>query len=196
MFIQEFHGKVRDKALLDKQMEIWQKEIRPKAKGFLGSTVGVTPDGTMVTVARFESEELAHQNSDMPEQTAWFEKTSKAFDGELTFHDYTDVDTYGDETTNDAHFVQVMQGHAKDMRAMRAMEAEFDDQMSKIRPDIIGTVTGWEPDGSFTTVAYFTSEAEARKNETAMAKDPTFQQYMQQVDGEMKYYDIKEPLFV
>ena len=40
------------------------------AKGFLGSTSGTTADGKFITVARFESEELARQNSDDDRQSA------------------------------------------------------------------------------------------------------------------------------
>jgi hypothetical protein len=195
MFMQEFHGKVKDPELWQRQRDLWNEQLRPKARGYLGSTSGLTPDGMMVTVVRFESEEAARANSEIPEQRAWFEATKEAFDGEITFHDCTEVDTYREGGSNDAHFVQVMEGHTSDPRAMREMEQQFEAEMGKVRPDILGTTTGWEPDGSFVTVAYFTSEAEARKNEQAMADDPRFNEFMRYMDADMKFYDLKEPVF-
>jgi len=195
MFIQEFHGKVKDAELWTRQREVWNEQLRPKAKGFLGSTSGFTPDGTMVTVVRFESEEAARANSELPEQRAWFEETKQAFDGEITFHDCTQVDTYLDGGSDEAGFVQIMEGHSSDPRAMREMEESFESEMGTIRPDILGTTTGWEPDGSFVTVAYFTSEAEARKNEKAMSDDPRFAEFMRYMDDDMTFYDLREPVF-
>jgi hypothetical protein len=196
MFIQEFHGKVRDPALWKRQLEMWNDELRPGAKGFLGSTSGLTPDGEMVSVVRFESEAAARASSERPEQKAWYEATKQAFDGEITFHDCSDVDLYKDGGSDAAGFVQVMEGHAKDPARMREMEQAFDAEMSRVRPDILGSITGWEPDGSFVTIAYFTSESEARKNETKMADDPRFAELMQQMEPDsMTFYDLKEPVF-
>ena len=66
--------------------------------GWLGTTSGVTDDGTFVALARFESPEAAQQNSDRPEQGAWWEQTAALFSGEPEFHDSTtvEVDTPGD----------------------------------------------------------------------------------------------------
>ncbi len=88
-----------------------------------------------------------------------------------------------------------MEGHSSDPKGMREMEDAFESEMGKMRPDILGTTTGWEPDGSFVTVAYFTSESEARKNEKKMADDPRFAEFMMYMDGEMTFYDLKEPVF-
>src|SRR4051812_26222977 len=111
MFIQEFHGKVRDPELWKRQLDVWNAELRPGATGFLGSTSGLTPDGMMVSVVRFASEEAARANSERPEQQAWYEATMQAFDGDITFHDCSDVNTYRDGGSEDAGFVQVMEGH-------------------------------------------------------------------------------------
>ena len=52
---------------------------------------------------------------------------------------------------------------------------------------------GRQPDGSFISVAYFTSEAEARKNEKAMGEDPMMGEYMSHMEGEMTFLDLTEP---
>ena len=82
--------------------------------GWLGSTSGVTDDGRLIALARFESDEAARQNSDRPEQTAWWEQTATLFTDEPVFHNSTsvEVDTPGDPSQ--AGFVQVMQGRSSD----------------------------------------------------------------------------------
>ncbi|MDQ6852479.1 MAG: hypothetical protein M3046_02125, partial [Actinomycetota bacterium] len=92
MFVQVFQGKIRDGDLWARRVEAWRGEIKPKTSGFLGFTSGVTAEGDAITVVRFKSEETARADSDLPEQGAWFEETSKAFDGEVTFHDCREVD--------------------------------------------------------------------------------------------------------
>ena len=47
----------------------------------------MTDDGTLVLLARFESEEAARANSERPEQGEWWAETEKIFDGEPTFKD-------------------------------------------------------------------------------------------------------------
>lgn len=116
-------------------------------------------------------------DSDLPEQGAWWEATSKAFDGDATFHDCRDVDLLFDGGSNDAGFVQVMQGRAKDQDQMRRREKEMEPELRPLRPDLIGGITAWHGDGTFTEVAYFTSEAEARKNEQAMTQSSLNEQF-------------------
>ncbi len=193
MFVQVVQAKVRDADLWAKQAEKWRTEIKPNATGFVGSTSGVTADGDMITVVRFESEEAAKANSDRPEQGAWFEETAKAFDGGATFHDCRDVDVVLDGGSNDAKFVQVMQGRAKDQQRMRNQQREMEPELRKVRPDLMGATMAWHGDGGFTQVAYFASEQEARKNEQAMAQSPVLQQFMSQIDGDMTFYDITKP---
>jgi hypothetical protein len=193
MFVQVFQGKIRDADLWARRVEAWRREIKPKTTGFLGFTSGVTGEGDAITVVRFKSEETARADSDLPEQGAWFEDASKAFDGEITFHDCREVDVLLDGGSNDAGFVQVMQGRAKDQERMRTQEKEMETELRKVRPDLIGGITAWHGDGNFTQVAYFTSEREARKNEQAMAQSPVYDQFMSLIDGDLTFYDLTQP---
>ena len=93
MFIQVFQVQLRDADLWSRRVATWAGDIRPKTTGFLGFTSGVTAEGYMITLARFRSEEAAKVDNDLPEQGAWIEETSKAFDGEVTFHDCREVDS-------------------------------------------------------------------------------------------------------
>ena len=100
--------------MLRRQLELWRREIKPGASGYLGSTGGVTSDGRSITLVRFESEQAARANGERAEQGAWWTETAKAFDGGVTFHDCREVDTILGGGSNDARFVQVMDGRARD----------------------------------------------------------------------------------
>lgn len=195
MFVQVFQGQIADADLWKHQLEKWREEIKPKTSGYLGSTSGVTAGGYQVTMARFESEAEARANSDLPEQGAWFEETAKAFDGDVTFHDCNEVDLVFGGGSDEAGFVQIMQGRAKDQEAMRGRGTEMDAELRRIRPDLLGGVVAWHGDGSFTQASYFTSEKEARDNEQAMASSPIFDQFMSFVDGTPTFYDFTEFTF-
>jgi hypothetical protein len=196
MFVQVFSAKVRDSDMWARQSEKWRKEIRPKTTGFLGFTSGVTADGEMVTVVRFKSAEAAKVDNDLAEQGAWFEETTKAFEGDVTFHDCQEVDEILGGGSDKAGYVQVMQGRAKSQENMRSRGPEMEPALRKIRPDIIGGTLAWHGDGGgFTQVMYFTSAEEARKNEQAMAESSLFHEFMAQIDGDLTFYDLNEPDF-
>ena len=98
MFVQVIQGHVSDAARVRAQLDKWVEEVAPGAVGWLGSTSGVTDDGMLIALARFESDEAARQNSDRPEQTAWWEQAATLFTDEPVFHNSTsvEVDTPGD----------------------------------------------------------------------------------------------------
>jgi hypothetical protein len=193
MFIQVITGRVTDAEALESLLDRWQSEVRPGATGFLGSTGGVTADGRFVTLARFESEEAARANSGRAEQSAWWAEAEKCFDGPVTFHDCTDVDMFRDGGSDDAGFVQVMQGRA-DRQRLRALDERVEAVLPEMRPDLMGSVRAWDGD-LYTEAAYFTSEAEARKGE-AKPPPPELADAMrewQDVMGPVTYYDLPEP---
>jgi hypothetical protein len=195
LFIQVIQGTTKDAEGLLRQLDRWQEEIRPGSTGYLGSTGGVTEDGKVFLLARFESAEAAGANSGRPEQDAWWNETVKYFDGAPSFKDYTDVDVSRDGGSNDAGFVQVMQGRVRDAARVREMEAEFMPQMEALRPDVIGSIRGWNGN-EYTEAIYFTSEADARKGEASMTEtgkdDPGFQEYMSLIES-VDYLDLKDP---
>jgi hypothetical protein len=195
MFIQVFQAQLRDADLWARRVGIWRREIRPKTTGFLGFTSGVTAGGYMVTLARFRSGDSAKVDNDLPEQGAWFEETSKAFDGEVTFHDCREVDSLLDGGSDNAGFVQIMQGRAKDEGHMRRQMSEMEGELRKVRPDLIGATMAWHGDGGFTQAAYFTSESEARKNEKAMAQSAVYEKFISLIDGDLTFFDLVEPDF-
>lgn len=191
MFIQVLKAKAVDPAGLRKQMDRWDDEVRPVAKGVLGTTGGITEDGRLIMLARFESEDLAMQNSDLPEQSAWWEETSQYL-SDPEFINCSTVDTWLDGGSDDAGFVQVIEGTV-DSRddLLKKFEAEG-ESIRQIRPEIFGAMIAWHDDNHFTEAVYFTSEAEARKGEA----DQEAQEKRTEVMGairDLTFYDLKEP---
>jgi hypothetical protein len=195
MFVQVFQAKIKDADLWARRVATWRKEIRPKTTGFLGFTSGVTADGQMITVVRFTSQEAAKVDNDLPVQGAWFEETTKAFDGDVTFHDCAEVDEMFGGGSDAAGFVQVMQGRAKDQARMRTRGKELEPELHKLRPDVLGGTVAWHGDGGFTQVVYFTSQEEARKNEQVMAESQIFEEFMSFIDGDLTFHDLTRPDF-
>lgn len=196
MFVQVIQGRVADAAAMRAQMETWSKDLAPAASGWLGSTAGVTEDGTFIALARFESPEAARQNSERPEQTAWWQETEKLFDGEPEFHDGTEVDVDLPGDPDAAGFVQVMQGRTTDPE--RAREVMNDDSIDfeKHRPDILGSINVQHDGDAWTMALYFTSEEEAREGESK-EPPPEMEAMMKELEslsvGEPSYFDLKDP---
>jgi hypothetical protein len=76
MFVQVIKGQVSDAAEVQAAWNRWLDEIAPGAIGWLGTTAGVTDEGTFVGLARFDSEDAARRNSERPEQEATSGPTS------------------------------------------------------------------------------------------------------------------------
>ena len=196
MFVQVIQGQVADAARMRAQLDKWVAEVAPGSTGWLGSTAGVSDDGTLVALARFESEAAAQHNSDRPEQTAWWTETAELFSDEPQFHNSSavDVDTPGDPSR--AGFVQVMQGRTTNPDRARELMSDDSFDWASFRPDILGSVSVEHDGDAWTMALYFTSEEEAREGEK---KEPPeeIEEMMKEMDtlsvGEPVYLDIREP---
>lgn len=196
MFVQVFQGHVSDAAGFRAQLDKWVEELSPGALGWLGSTAGVTDDGTLVALVRFETEDAAQQNSDRPDQGAWWEETSRLFTDEPEFHNSTSVhvDTPGDP--DQAGFVQVMQGRTSDPDRAHELMVNDPTDWQAFRPEILGSVYVSHEDGAWTMAIYFASEAAAREGEQK-EPPPEMQEIMKEMDeltvGDTVYFDLKDP---
>lgn len=194
MFVQVIKGRTSDAEALRAQFERWRNELKPGAEGFEGSTVGVADDGTFVALARFRDAAAAQRNSARAEQGAWWEATAAHLDGEATFRESSDVDVLFAGCSNDAGFVQVMEGTVKDRDQAQAMETpEMLEQLRSARPDLLGLQRVWFDGGAFVEAAYFTSEADARAGESSAEFSEPQQAYMEQF-GDMTFIDLRNPL--
>lgn len=194
MFVQVIKGHTGDRAGLRGQLERWRNDVRPGAVGFQGSTVGITEDGTFIALARFTDEGAAKENADRPEQAAWWNETVAYFDDEPSFRESSDISMLFEGGSNDAGFVQIMEGSVTDRSRAEAMETpELLDRLRRLRPDLLGGYRVWFPDGSYVEAAYFTSEAEAREGEKSEEFD-TEQETYAEFFGEPTFLDLREPL--
>lgn len=198
MFIQVLQGRVSDVHAIRSRLDVWERDLAPTADGWLGTTAGVTADGEFVAVVRFSDAQAAARNSDRPEQGEWWEETADLIDGEAEFHDYPNTRLFLEGGSDDAGFVQVIQGeYTGSGSPADAMEGE--DELAEMRPDVIGGSYGWDDDGHFTQIVYFTSESAAREGEKAMDDDPEvsrqMEEWMSQVRG-MRFLDLTDPWLV
>ncbi|MDP1806699.1 MAG: hypothetical protein Q8K72_16090 [Acidimicrobiales bacterium] len=195
MFVQVMEGRVGDVEGLRAQVDRWRAELAPGANGFLGTTAGVTGDGNVIALVRFESEEAARANSDRPEQGEWWAATSGLYEGDVTFTDCPDADTFGAGGSDDAGFVQVIKGRA-DRAALASIAAETDEILQRTRPDVLGGIVAWPGDGTFIQTVYFTSEAEARANEKREPATDEEREAWERMSSLMQmdaFIDISEP---
>jgi hypothetical protein len=196
MFVQIIQGTVTDADALQRSVARWRKEIKPGARGYLGSTGGVTPDGRGITMVRFESEADAQANSDRAEQGAWWNEASKAFGDDVTFHNCTEVESILGGGNDSAGFVQVLQGRTNDQAQMRATGRAIQDELHALRPEILGVVVAFHGDGGFSQFLYFRSEEAARAGEKAMGNDSELSQRLRAtIEGDLTFFDLLEPDF-
>lgn len=169
MFVQVFHGPVEGdvRGVFDR----WQRDLAPKAQGFRGGVAGVTDDGELVSVVRFDSEEDARRNSERAEQGEWWAELEAHFTEEPGFAESTDVELFLDGPTTEARFVQVIQGRVADRQAWRSMMSEAEGWLREHRPEVRGGFVAWHDEGRVTEVVYFTDEASAREGERRMDEE-------------------------
>ena len=192
MFIQVIEGRTDDKAGLARQNDRWQADLAPGATGYLGMTGGVADDGTVIFLARFESEAAAKANSERSEQGAWWNETAKFFTGEVTFRDCTDVDIDKVGDLDSARFVQVMQGISTDKARVREIGPTLSSKMADLRPDVLGMVIAWDGD-HFTQVVYFRDEAAAREGEKKMGQAPPELMQVMELAPVSTFIDLSDP---
>ncbi|HEY5858256.1 MAG TPA: hypothetical protein VIW24_30600, partial [Aldersonia sp.] len=132
------------------------------------------------------------------EQGAWWAETERCFDGPVTFMDCPTVTEWMGGGSDDAGFVQIMEGHTSDAKRMHEMLGEGGDRIHEVRPEIIGGLLCTDTGDSYVEAIYFTSESEAREHEKMEVPDdlkPLFEEEMRLL-GEVTYYDLHEPQLV
>lgn len=197
MFVQVITGKTSKAAEVRAALDRWVDELSPGAQGWLGSTAGITGDGRLVALARFENEEAAQRNSERAEQGQWWAEMAKLLDGEATFRNSVGVmpDLRGDP--DQAGFVQIMQGQqGPDPERAEELMNQNPDEWAAFRPEVLGSLGVAHPDNTWTMALYFTSEAEARGGERR-EPPPELKAQMEEMNelsvGEPEYFDLKDP---
>jgi hypothetical protein len=193
MFIQVIQGRCSRHDELRAMGEGWRDEVGADATGWLGGTYGFTDDDLFIGVVRFESRETAMANSARPEQGAWAERMMSLMDGPVEFHDCDDVTLFLDGGSDDAGFVQVIQGQVDEPDRFKAMLADT-TMLHEMRPDIIGGTFALEPDGTFTETIAFRDEASARQGEQ-VEPPPEVREGLEAMLRGARFYDLHHPWF-
>jgi hypothetical protein len=195
MFVQVIQGETANGEQLRAALDRWYGDLAPGADGWLGTTAGVTPEGTFLGLARFQSADAARRNSERPAQTEWWMETAKIFAADVAFHDCDDAFTYLRGGSDDAGFVQVMQYRVDNPDRLRELSDRTAPMMSDFRPEIIGGTVAPHGDGRVTEAVYFTSEAAAREGERkempAQMKELLDQEAASMHD--VTFFDLRQP---
>lgn len=165
MFMQIIQGKVTDPEAARRLLEQWQSDLQSGARGWLGGTYGVTDDGMLVACVRFADAAAAQANSLRPEQGMWWQEMEKCFAGPVTFHDCDDVRLLMGGGSDQAGFVQVIQGRVRDRERFLGLVDSSGEMISRYRPDILGATIAIDDDGVVTETVAFTDEQAARQAE-------------------------------
>jgi hypothetical protein len=194
MFVQVIEARTSDPEGVRKQLDKWMADLRPGAKGYIGTTSGVAADGRTVAFVRFESEDAARANSDRPEQGAWWAEMEKLLDG-VRFSESSDVTTFLAGGSDDAGFVQVMKVAGVDRSKVDEGDRQFEQVAAELRPDLIGGLRVWTAPGEMIEANYFTSEADARKGEQTpppAEMAASFGEFMEMMKG-AEFIDLSDP---
>jgi hypothetical protein len=191
MFIQVIQAKSSKRDEVRALTDEWG-ELPNEGSGFLGGTYGFTDDGDFFGVVRFESKEQAMANSARPETDAMAKRMAELMDGPPTFYDCDDVTVWLDGGSDDAGFVQVIQGRTDDADRLKQVMTDDTTDMRQERPDIIGGTFALTDDGTFVNTVAFTDEASAREGE----KNSSPPEEMQSLMSDLTFYDLRDPWFV
>lgn len=197
MFMQIIQGRVSNAEAARSTMDRWVRDLGPGAQGWLGGTYGVADDGTLLAAVRFESEDAARANSARPEQAAWWKEMESHFSGDVMFHNCTDVTLLLGGGSDEAGFVQVIQGRIRDRERAHVLVEQSGPLMSKYRPDVIGATIAIDPNGFFTETVAFSSEKAARaaeKKEMPAEVKALLDEEMALLD-DVKFMDLHQPWF-
>jgi hypothetical protein len=196
MFIRVIQGRATNPPGIRRDLGRWQRLLAADADGWLGSTTGITEDGWSITVVRFASEEQARRNSDRPEQREWWRDASQHL-ARVAVHDAPKVHTYRDGGSDQAGFVQVIQGHSDDLERMASLGRDQDEVLAREAPHILGVTVAEHADrpGDFTQILYFTSEQDARRFEqerSAEDDEPVLEQ-LRSLMTDSRCFDLRDP---
>ena len=99
-----------------------------------------------------------------------------------------------DGGSDEAGFVQVIQGKVDDPERLRRLIASDPLELRRMRPEIIGATLALEPDGSFTETVAFTDEASARSGEGTPPPEEVRAELEYTLAG-ATFYDLRAPWF-
>jgi len=196
VFVQVIEGRTADEAALRRLVERWDRDVKPGAAGFLGTTAGVASDGTAIAFVRFVDEAAARWNEARPEHVAWWHDLGEVLDGSPMVTESADVALLLAGGSDDAGFVQIVRAATPDRDQIDAlMTPDRIAAVQRSRPDLIGSIRAWLDDGSFIEAAYFTAESAARDAEHSDEYEDA-EALFAAAYGPMSFVDLAAPILV
>ena len=195
MFAQVIRAKVLDAQAVANQFRRWESEVAAGMSGWHDMTGGVTGEGDLIAVTRFESAEQARRHFGRQEYDAWWRETSALLSDEPTIYESEDVTELWKGPLGDAGFVQMMLATVADRTTVERIEEDFDDAFRRWRPDALGGYRVWLPHGRMLAVDYFSSEAKARAGEQSEPPQDVaeaFPKWMGQM-SDQEWMDLPSP---
>jgi hypothetical protein len=172
----------------------WRADVGISATGWLGSTAGVSGDGTFIFMLRFESEEAWLITSGVPEYANWWQVCGHHLDTTPSFTPSTAVTGILAGGSDDAEAVRVVQGRATPSR-LEASVRQLDTVPAAARAGVIGGLVAWHDDEQFTEALYFAAPAPGQLGLQAAASTPLgrfFQDHDAAIRG-ASVIDLVEP---
>jgi hypothetical protein len=196
MFLQIIQGRATNPPGIRRDLGRWQRQLAADADGWLGSTAGITEDGWSITVVRFASEAQARRNRDRPEQREWWRDASQHL-ARVISHDAPKVHLYRDGGSDQAGFVQVIQGHSDDLERMAGLGRDHEEVVARQAPHLLGMTVAEHADrpGDFTQIVYFTSEQDARRfaEEPPSAADEPVLERLRSLMTNARCFALRDP---
>jgi hypothetical protein len=137
--------------------------LREEARGWVGSSGGLTEDGGFIGALRFESEEAALANGIGAQVPGWRNAWHALAHDEVRLVDSPAAETLLD-LDDAAGFIQILDGRASDIERMGAVLRGMQEEVAIYRPEVTAAWIAWY-DPAFTQVVHFTSEEAAREAE-------------------------------
>ena len=144
MFVQVIKGRTTDAAALRARGDGWRDEVRPGATGYLGGTFGIADDGTFLDPrpvrrrGRRQGELRPTRAGRRGGRTPPSSSTARRRSASRA----TSPRLFGGGS-DDAGFVQVMEGKVADRAKAEAFETpEMEAQLRAARPDLLGCAAG------------------------------------------------------
>jgi hypothetical protein len=154
VFVQVVRGVVRDPVETFARLDLWLLELAPGARGWLGTTAGVTEDGELISFVRFASAADARHSSDRVEQGQWWADSTRVFSGDVSFDNYDGVTLFGAGGSDDVAAVEVLVGRVRRRRRLTDLAAELAEYGMTVAPGVIGGLVGLQEDGNLTQAIY------------------------------------------
>jgi hypothetical protein len=196
MFIRVIKGRATNPPGIRRDLGRWQRQLAADADGWLGSTAGITPDGWSMSVIRFASADHARRNGERPEQREWWRDASQHL-ARVVSHDAPKVHTYRNGSTDEASFVQVIQGHSDNLERMAALGRDQEEVLAREAPRLLGMTVAEHTGrpGDFTQILYFTSEQDARRlaQEAPGAADEPVLEQLRSLMTTSRCFDLRDP---